>query len=157
VVSQLDERTVSQAQLWVQGVLRQRIFLRDEYHTALVGVVTKLAARGDVVFLGRGANLILGEQATLRVRVVASRATRLANIMRRTDLSRAEARALMEETDRNREKFVRQVFKVEPGEAENFDLVLNADRMKPECMMEVVSLALIGARTGGRARMQAGA
>jgi len=153
VVSQLDEKAVGQAELWIKGVLNRRIFMKDEYHTALVKVVTNLAAAGNVVFLGRGAHLILHERATLRLRVVASWSTRLARIMERTGLSRAEARALLEETDRKREDFIRKVFKVEPNAAHNFDLVINSDRMKPECMLETVTLALIGAQTGGRARM----
>lgn len=153
VVAQLDENTISQAELWIKGVLNRRIFMKDEYHTSLVNIVTNLAAAGDVVFLGRGAHLILGDQAALRIRVIASRATRLARIMERTGLTRAEARALMEETDRKREDFIRKVFKVDPNNPENFDLVFNSDRMKPECILETVSLALIGAQTGGRARM----
>ena len=153
VVEQLDENAINQAELWVKGVLNRRIFMKDEYHTSLVNIVTNIAAGGDVVFLGRGAHLILGDQATLRIRVVASRATRLGRIMERTGLSRAEARALLEETDRKREDFIRKVFKVEPDNPVKFDLVLNSDRMKPECMLETVTLALIGARTGGRARM----
>ena len=153
VVSQLDESAISQAELWVKGVLNKRIFMKAEYHTALVKIVTNLAAAGDVLFLGRGAHLILRDKATLRIRVVAPWATRLARIMERTGLSRAEARALLEETDRNREEFIRKVFKVDPNAPDNFDLVINSDRMKPECMLEMVTLALIGARTGGRARM----
>jgi len=153
VVSQLDESAISQAELWIKGVLNRRIFMKDEYHTALVCVVTKLAAGGNVIFLGRGANLILVENATLRIRVVASRANRLARIMERTGLSRAEARALLQETDRNRKEFIRKVFKTDPNGPEHFDLVLNSDRMTPECMLETATLALIGAQTGGRARM----
>jgi len=153
VVSHLDENTINQAELWIKGVLNRRIFMKDEYHTSLVNIVTKIAAGGDVIFLGRGAHLILGEQATLRIRVVASWAHRLSRVMDRTGLSRAEARAVLEETDRNREDFLRKVFKVDPNTTENFDLVLNSDRMKPECMLETVTLALIGAQTGGRARM----
>jgi hypothetical protein len=56
VVSQLDENAVGQAELWIKGVLNRRIFMKDEYHTALVKVVTNLAAGGNVVFLGRGAH-----------------------------------------------------------------------------------------------------
>jgi hypothetical protein len=153
VVSQLDEHAISQAELWVKGVLNRRIFMKDEYHTALVKIVTNIAAGGDVLFLGRGAHLILRDKATLRIRVVASWSTRLARIMERTGLSRAEARALLEETDRNREEFIRKVFKVDPNAPENFDLVLNSDRMKPECMLETATLTLIGSQTGGRARM----
>ena len=153
VVSQLDENAISQTELWIKGVLNRRIFMKDEYHTSLVNIVTSLAAGGNVLFLGRGAHLILRDMATLRIRVVASWSTRLARIVERTGLSRAEARALLEETDRNREEFIRKVFKVDPNSPDNFDLILNSDRMKPECMLETATLPLIGAQTGGRARM----
>ena len=153
IVDQLDEHAINQAELWIKGIFNKRIFMKDEYHKALVSVVTRLAAGGSVVFLGRGAHLILEDKATLRIRVVAERATRLDRIMKRTGLSRAEARALLDETDRNREEFIRKVFKVDASDPGNFDLVLNSDRIKPECMLEIVSLALIGARTGGRARV----
>ena len=153
VVSQLDETAINQAALWITGVLTRRIFLKDEYHTALVRVVTNLAAGGNAIFLGRGANLILGDNATLRIRVVASWTNRLNRIMARTGLSRAEARALLQETDRNRRDFIRKVFKVQPNAPENFDLVLNSDRMTPECMLETATVALISTQSAGPARM----
>lgn len=153
LVDQLDEKSINQAELWIRGVFNKRIFLKDEYHKALVSVITRLAARGGVIFLGRGAHLVLGTKATLRVRVVAEPATRLARIMDRTGLSRPEARALLAETDRNREEFIHKVFKVDAMDPGNFDLVLNSDRTKPECLLEIVSLALLGARTEGRAHM----
>jgi cytidylate kinase len=143
IVGQLDERTVSQARLWVQGVLHKRLFLKDDYHTALVRIVTSLAARGGVVFLGRGANLILGVRATLRIRVVAPPALRLENLIERTGLSRPEARALRDETDRRREDFVRRVFGEEPGTPHNFDLVFNSDRLDLEQMVEAATLVLL--------------
>ena len=143
MVAQLDEQVVGQAALWVQGVLRRRIFLKDEYQIALVKVITRLAARGGVVFLGRGASLILGEKADLRIRVVGSRRVRLANLQERTGLSRAEARALLVETDRRREEFTRRIFQVEPGQAEYYDLVLSADRLSPAQMMETALVAML--------------
>lgn len=148
LISHLDENEISQARLWVRGVLNQRIFMRDQYHMALVKVVTGMAARGNVIFLGRGADMILGQNATLRVRLVASRQTRLENIRQRTGLTRAEARAVLEETDRNRTEFIRQVFREDPNRSEHYDLVLNTDRIKPECQVEMVLLALLGQQAG---------
>lgn len=145
IVEQLDERTVSQVRLWVQGVLHNRLFLKDDYHTALVRIVTNLAARGHVVFLGRGAHLILGPQATVRVRVVAPRARRLENLIERTGLTRPEVRALLDETDRRREEFVRTVFGADPEAAHHYDLVLNSDRLELEQMLEAVTLVLLAA------------
>jgi len=105
-------------------------------------VITALAARGGVVFLGRGAHLILGEQADLRVRVVGSEHRRTERLRQRTGLSRAEARSILAETDARRTRFVNEVFHADPGSPENFDLVLNADRFDLETMVDHVLLAL---------------
>ncbi len=149
MVAKLDEQVIDQAALWVEGVMKRRIFLKDEFHMALVRAISRLAARGGVVFLGRGAELILKDGADLRVRVVASRQVRLANLQERTGLSRAEARALMEENDRRRSDFIRSIFKVEPGRPEDFDLVINADRMGVDQMTELCLLAMTQPRGPG--------
>lgn len=143
LIEQLDETAVNQANLWVSGVLNRRIFLKDQYHKALARVVTALAARGGVVFLGRGANLILGENATLRIRVTAPIGQRTKRIQERLRISRAEARAVLEEIDRNRAEFIRQVFRAEPGQPENFDLTINAERFSTETMVEIALLTLL--------------
>jgi cytidylate kinase len=146
MIAELDESEMNQARLWVRGVLSQRIFMKDQYHLALIKVVTALASKGNVMFLGRGANLILKEAATLRIRLVSSYQTRMNNIMDRTGLSRPEARALLEETDRRRAEYIRKVFGEEPGQPENYDLVLNTDRLDLENQIELVLLALLQVR-----------
>ena len=150
LLAQLDEAGINQADLWVRGVLNQRIFLRDQFHGALVRTVTRLAARGGVVFLGRGANLILRENATLRIRVVASRENRLNRLRQRLEISRAEARAILVETERKRDEFIRKVFKEDPGRPENFELTINTDRLEPEAAVEIVLLALLVRQTAER-------
>jgi len=147
LIAQLDENAVSQANLWVTGVLNQRLFMKDQYHMALVKTITALAARGGVVILGRGANLILCENATLRVRVVAAHRTRVDRLQSKMNLSRAEARTLLDETDRRRTEFVRSVFKVDPGGPQNFDLTINSDRFSAESLVEQTLLALLARQT----------
>lgn len=142
LVAQLDERTVSQTRLWVQGLLQGRLFLRDDFHQALVRVIGELAARGGVVFLGRGANLVLGERADLRVRVVGSARRRAERLRERTGLAADEAERVLLATDLRRARFVREVFHAEPGSPEGYDLVLNSDRLDEETMIDHVLLAL---------------
>ena len=149
LLAQLDEAAISQADLWVRGVLNQRIFLRDQFHGALVQTVTRLAARGGVVFLGRGANLILRESATLRIRLIASRQNRLDRLRHRLEISRAEARAILVETEGKREEFIRRVFKQDPGAPENFDLTINTDRLDSEATLETALVALVSRQTTG--------
>lgn len=142
VVEQFDETVRSQMDLWVQGVLNQRIFLRDQYHVSLVKTVRALAAMGGVVFIGRGSHVILADTASLRVCVVASPETRARNVMRYENLDEKTARERIAQSDAARADFLRKLFHVEPNDPHQFDLMLNADTIPPERMVEVVMAAL---------------
>jgi len=143
VVEQFDERATSSVNLWVQGVLRQRNFIKSQYKTVLTKIITELAESGNCLFLGRGANLILEKETTLRIRVIASMPLRLERIRKRTGKNEADAKVLIEDSDHNREEFVRSIFHTEPGHPSNFDLVFNADRISIDGMLELTMLALL--------------
>ncbi len=147
VVAQMDEKSVSSAQLWVQGLLKQRFFMKSEYKAALTRIVTDLASRGNALFLGRGANLILGRDATLRIRVIASMPFRLERIRNKTGIGKAETRAFLENSDNQRAEFVSTLFNTDPGQPENFDLIFNADCISLEGMVELSLLALLDRQT----------
>ena len=142
VVEQLDERERSAIELWVQGVLRQRMFSHDQYHESLARAVRTLAALGGVLFIGRGAHLILGEMCALRVRVVAARESRARRIMVYEGCDHDSARSLCEESDAARDAFLRKLFKVEPDDPAQYDLILNTDRIEPPRLIEVAMAAL---------------
>ncbi len=142
VVEQLDERERSAIDLWVQGVLRRRIFSHDQYHLALARAVRTLAAHGGVVLVGRGAHLILGDLCDLRVRVVAAADTRAPRVARYEGCDEATARARLAESDAARDGFLRRGFKVEPDDPRQYDLVLNTDRVPPERLIDIAMAAL---------------
>ncbi len=145
LVALLDEQDIRQSDLWVRGVLENRLFLKEQYREALTETVLEMAAAGNAVILGRGAGHILGHRATLRVRLVAGTATRLARLQERSGLGRAEARVLLEETDRKREAFVRKLLGVDPFDAAGYDLVVNTDRLAPAEVVELVLVAMVAA------------
>ncbi len=142
VVAGLDEQVVSQIRLWITGVLNRRIFLKDEYHVALVRVVRTLAVRGGVVILGRGGNFILAERADLRLRLVAGDEYRVQNLARRDHLGEAEARARILESDASRRLFVEKLFHTDVDDPRHYDLVLNAERLRAERLPELAIEAL---------------
>jgi cytidylate kinase len=142
VVDALDEKARSQVELWVEGVLKQRIFLRDNYHVALVRTVETLAAHGGVLLIGRGANFILGEQASLRVLLVASRKRRIERVTRYEDVDEAEAARLVDRADGERAEFIRKLFHAEANDPRHYDLVLGTDRYPLPRVAEIVMAAL---------------
>ena len=146
IVAQLDERVVSGIDTWVRGILNQRMFMRDDYHLALVKTIHTLAAHGGVVFLGRGANLILEERADLRLRVAASDEVRIANLQRYYAIDAHEAQRRMEASDSARDGFVRKLFHREVDDPLQYDLILVTDRIDGDGLVEIVLAALASRR-----------
>lgn len=142
VVDALDERTRSEIDLWVGGLLRRRLFSHDEFHVSLARVVRDLAVLGGAVFVGRGANFILADTDCLRVRVVGSPAGRVRTLQGRLDVDRDEAVALMAESDQERGAFIRRLFREDWDSPRNYDLVLNTDHLPAERLVDVTVEAM---------------
>ena len=88
------------------------------------------AKQGDLVILGRGANLILPPDRCLRVRITASRKTRIDNTYRYEKLkTREEAAALVQRFESNRNRFIHQYFGVNPHNPWLYDLVICTDHL----------------------------
>jgi len=145
-VDQLDENTCSRIDLWVQGILNRRLFMHDEYHLALAKAVRMLSANGGVVIIGRGANVILSDTASLRIRVTAGMPTRIANVMRYEKVGAATAEGLIAGSDRNRRAFMQTAFQIDPDDPRQYDLSLNTDRFDPSLLVIVVMAALESGR-----------
>lgn len=142
VVEHLDERARSQIRTWVKGVLNQRIFLRDNYHVSLATAVRTLAAHGGVVFIGRGANLILAGNCSLRILLVASEQTRMRNLMRYEKLDEEAAREAITRADGARLEFIQKLFHVDANDPRNYDLVINSDGIPAARLVEIAMTAL---------------
>jgi cytidylate kinase len=112
----------------------------DDYVKQLVPVLFGLAAHGGCVIVGRGAAQVLPEETTLRVRLVGPEARRVAWLQERFDLTAEQATRWVEETDRRRDRFVREQFGKDPGDPALYDLVLNSSRLSvPDCAALIVA------------------
>ena len=142
VIDHLDEHVRSEIDLWVEGMLKGRLFMRDDYHISLVRAIRTLAAHGGVVFIGRGANIVLADRASLRIRVIASIETRVKNLMQYEDLDESTARARIQESDAERARYTRTLFHVEVGDPHYHDLLINTDKIPVVRMVEIAMTAL---------------
>jgi cytidylate kinase len=94
----------------------------------LVETLLSLSTLGHCVIVGRGAAQVLPAKSTLRVRLVADRLDRIAAAQRLHKLSEAAAGAWVDQTDRERVRFVKEHFRVDPTDPATYDLVLNTSR-----------------------------
>ena len=91
-------------------------------------VIAEAIASGPVVLVGRGAQSMLAERSdTLHVFCYAPKPALVARAMRRLNLDAAAAQKAVEETNRQREQFVRKHWNRSWSAHENYHLCVNTD------------------------------
>ncbi len=100
-----------------------------KYMAHLGRVVATAARRGNVVFVGRGAQFFLPPGQGLAVRIIAPKEYRIQQVMRRYRLSAGKARRFIAEVDRGRREFVRRFFHRSIDDPHLYDLVINVERL----------------------------
>ncbi len=107
---------------------------------AITAVVNDLYQAGNVVVIGRGANVILADApGVIHVGMLAPLEVRVATIMEREHLTRENAQAYVEEVEQARIRFFRKFFKVNPNDPSLYHLMLNLGQMQLQTAAEVIA------------------
>ncbi len=126
----VDERHVSWLQERMEALAAVPFVSESGYARQLIETLLALELRGHVIVVGRGAAHVLSPSSTLNVRMVARLDDRVTNVMREQRLAQDAAVRLIRATDAQRVRFVRDHFQHDPLDPTQYDLVLNASRMK---------------------------
>ncbi|MEX2155477.1 MAG: cytidylate kinase-like family protein [Gemmatimonadales bacterium] len=93
-------------------------------------VIAEAAAEGRVVLVGRGAQAMLAARGNaLHVYVVASKPWRKRLAIERLGVNPADVDKILEETDRQRDQYVKTYYGRDRQELTLYDMVLNAERL----------------------------
>jgi cytidylate kinase len=112
------------------------------YLRTLTAIIEGVAARGNVVILGRGGQAILRhEPEAVHVYVVASRQERIDALTRRENMNAQDAERRIRQSDQNRQAFHRRFFKVEVENPCLYDLMIHAGRVSPAAAVGLIALA----------------
>jgi cytidylate kinase len=112
---------------------------REAYVAALKAVITELAVADNVVMVGHGAGLFLNDLRTVvRVFVVAPMADRVDRLRTEGVTDPAQARALIEQQDRESAAYMRDIFGVDWLDPHQWDLVINTGRADPEAALDML-------------------
>ena len=122
---------------------------RRRYSVVLRAVVYEAALADNVVFLGRGVGMLLGEfNHAFRVFVTAPLETRIQRVMAQGvsaqpgPKSRADAEQIVRRADRNRAGYFRYLFDVDWLDTRYHDLVINTANLDVSSTSEIVLAAL---------------
>jgi len=112
--------------------------------------ILRLGEMGNVVLVGRGANVILGHlPQAFHVRLVASLESRVAHMARARGTSRKAALAYVQAEDKARQRFIRRYFQVDVADPLLYSLVVNVDRVPIAEAARVVGEAVLARSEGG--------
>lgn len=90
-------------------------------------VVAELAVEGRVVLVGRAGPAVLrGKLDALHVKIVAPLSERLRTAAERLGLAPKDAEKVLQETDANRARYLKQHYGRDWNDSTNYDMVLNA-------------------------------
>ncbi len=99
------------------------------YKEAITSLMTELAAKGNVVIIGRGSQAILCDCAdALHVAVTAPLAVRIRRVAERDGVPPVKAKEYVEESDKGRIDYHHKYFKVDPADPNLYNLVVNTAR-----------------------------
>jgi CMP/dCMP kinase len=93
-------------------------------------VIAEAAAHGRIVLVGRGAQAVLAQRPdALHVYVVAPKAWRVRLAVERLGVAEADADRMVDETDRQRDQYVKTYYGRQRQDISNYDLIVNTARV----------------------------
>ena len=125
-IAWLDEQ---QPDMWGNLVLQLLEGKRSSeatYLRTLVKVIKKIASQGNAIIVGRAATCILHD--SYRVRLVAPEALRIERIAEIRKADEKTARRMVQDSDRQRTRFIRTFFGGDPKDPLAYDIVINTER-----------------------------
>lgn len=106
---------------------------------ATTKVVKDLHRGGNVVIIGRGANVILADTpGVMHVGLVAPLELRVETMMQREHLERDEAQVYVQELDQAWHIYFRKFFNTSPTEASRYHMILNMEKIQSSTAVEVI-------------------
>jgi cytidylate kinase len=101
----------------------------QKYLETLTTVIKGIAARGDVVILGRGSQAILRDEAgAFHAAIFAPKHARIDTLVQREGMEPDEAKRRLKESDAGRAAFHDRFFKVDAASPELYDVIVNSAR-----------------------------
>ena len=106
--------------------------------------ILQLARMGNVVIVGRGANVITAKlKNTFHVRLIASLEKRIEHIKVLMDMNEKEALAHIKKEDENRKKYLKSYFHVDPDDPLLYHMTVNTDLLTHKGTAYLIAEAVV--------------
>lgn len=141
-LSEIPEPAMAWANNHYFRLLREQQLTAESDTAGMIRLILAVAARGEVVILGRGAGYMLPSETTLHTRVVAPWLDRVAYFAQWLRLNLEEAASEVRSRDERRANFLAGILGRNPADVTGYDLVVNAGRLGIETAAQLIAWAV---------------
>lgn len=121
--------------------------LEDEAFRVATEEALREHAQSGAVILGRAGAIVLRDiSGALHVRLSAPRERRIEQAMRLSGVDRDMAERELRSSDLAREAYVKEWYRVDPGDPRHYHLVIDSTRIALDCCVELIATAASGGR-----------
>ncbi|MGI9537526.1 MAG: cytidylate kinase family protein [Desulfocapsaceae bacterium] len=137
-ISDIDKLDEKKPSVW------QTLSMQTEIFSHFIrAAVNELAARKNVVIVGRGAQVILQDiPGVLSVRVIAPFKTRVSRLMEQRGYDEKDAHRIVRQTDRDSSGYLSNYFEANLNDNGLYDLVINTRAMTLKESVEMITCAV---------------
>ncbi|OSM05002.1 hypothetical protein MAIT1_03130 [Magnetofaba australis IT-1] len=143
LLEKLDERAPKAVENFIYSLVPSKGTSKDKFNYYLIKTILGIASRGDGgVIIGRGAHLILRDRPVFRLRVEGSKTRCVERLSLRFDIKKADAEAMFEKVNAERNEFVRNLYKAHVTDHHFYDMTINSDVFAPEQVVKLATRAM---------------
>lgn len=126
------------------GILERYRHSKQSYIAYFRAALMERVATDNIVYHGLGGHLLLlGVPHVLKIRITADCETRVRNEMERENISEQEARMRLWEDDKQRRKWTRSLYGVDPWNSSLYDLTICIDKISIEQAVDFICQAVL--------------
>lgn len=137
-LEELDEVRRDTIEDMVTGFMKN-ISTNVSYLRTLKQVIKTIEEHGNSLIVGRGGNYICEHEDALHVRIVSPVKKRITDYASRNNISKSEAREIIQKTDKERADFIQYSFDKDVNNASDYDLILNSGIFDLHDMMLIIT------------------
>jgi hypothetical protein len=121
------------------GFFERLFFDRPSYYSLFEALTYDLAARGGVVMVGRGSQIVLRDvPGVFTARIVAPLSIRISRIMGRYNFNQEEAENFIQKYDHERDNLMRSIFHKNINDWSLYDIIINTAHFTAAAASEIV-------------------
>jgi len=146
VIESMEKERMTGVKDFISSLVNDRYLWPGVYLDHLMKVVAAIASHGNAVIVGRGANFLIPPEDRLSIRVIAPFKKRVQHVSQDFGVSMDEAKRRVINRENRRSAFIQQSFNADVSNPNNYDLVINTEKLDIDAAMGAVIGMVVGSK-----------